>query len=59
MTYETFLSLILNRTQNLAGKDVSVSVQKTVKNNGVFLDQSVDTKSQFLHRSSHLPGSLL
>ena len=38
MTYETFLSLILNETQNLAGKDVSVSVQKTVKNNGVFLD---------------------
>lgn len=38
MTYETFLSLILNETQKLAGNDVFVSVQKTVKNNGVSLD---------------------
>ena len=38
MTYEAFLSFILNETQKQAGKDFSVSIQKTVKNNGISLD---------------------
>lgn len=38
MTYEAFLSSILKETQKQAGDLFSVSIQKTVKNNGIVLD---------------------
>ncbi len=38
MTYETFLSSILQETRKQAGALFSVSIQKTVKNNGIVLD---------------------
>lgn len=38
MTYEAFLSAILSETQKQAGEQFFISLQKTVKNNGVSLD---------------------